>query len=317
MSAHLAGSAHASNFRREEQVSTPVPWQQVAGFTALAYVLSWLWWAPLVWPYLSRVSLTEPFPNALDDAGAGRAALGMFGPAIAALIMRRVHREPLRGSLGAKRSWRYYVIAVAAPALFVASVVIVDVAAGFGRFEWPPSPVLTFAAVLFIGSAFTLPLTIGEEYGWRGYLLPRLLPLGEARGTFVLAVIWGLWHVPILLIGLNYPGQFVWAVLPVFVVSVTLTAFPFTWVYVASGGSVLVAAVMHGVLNALSDTFTSARYIPDGNPLVVGGGGLVGATVLFGIVSLVAFVRSRRIRRERVSSVRHGSPNASTPQAAG
>jgi uncharacterized protein len=91
------------------------------------------------------------------------------------------------------------VIAVAAPALFVASVVIIDVAAGFGRFERPPSPALTFAAVLFIGSAFTVPLTIGEEYGWRRYLLPRLLPLGEARATVVLAAIWGLWHVPILL----------------------------------------------------------------------------------------------------------------------
>jgi hypothetical protein len=235
----------------------------------------------------------------------------MFGPAIAALIMRWLHREALRGSLGAKRPWRYYVIAVAAPALFVASVVIIDVAAGLGRFEWPRSPVLTFAAVLSVGAAFTLPLTIGEEYGWRGYLLPRLLPLGEARATIVLAGIWGLWHVPILLIGLNYPGQLVWAVLPVFLVGVALMAFPFTWLYVASGGSVLVAAVMHSVLNALSDTFTSARYIPDGNPLVVGGGGLVGAAVLLGLVSVVGCVRSRRITHERASTVRHGPLNTS------
>jgi membrane protease YdiL (CAAX protease family) len=158
----------------------------------------------------------------------------MVGPAIAALIMRRVGSEPLRGSLGAKRPWRYYVIAVAAPALFVTSVVLIDVAAGLGKFDWPQSPMLTFAAVLFVGGAVTLPLAIGEEYGWRGYLLPRLLPLGEARATLVLALIWGSWHLPILLIGLNYPGQFVWAVLPVFVASVALTAFPFTWLYVAS-----------------------------------------------------------------------------------
>lgn len=296
MNANVAVPLTAGHCGDTPKASTSVPWHQVASFTALTYALSWIWWAPLVWPHMNRVSLTEPLPNALADGGGGRAALGMFGPAIAALIMRRVHREPLRGSLGAKRSWRYYAIAVAAPALFVAGVVIVDVAAGFGRFQWPLSPVLTFAGVLFVGSAFTLPLTIGEEYGWRGYLLPRLLPLGEARGTFILAAIWGLWHVPILLIGLNYPGQFVWAVLPVFLVSVTLTAFPFTWLYVASGGSVLVAAVMHGVLNALGDTFTSARYLPDGNSLVVGGGGLVGAAVLLGMVTVVAAVRSRHIK---------------------
>jgi hypothetical protein len=183
----------------------------------------------------------------------------MFGSPIAALIMRWLHREPLRGSLGAKRPWRYYVIAVAAPALFVASVVIIDVAAGLGRFESPLSPVLTFAAV----------------------------------------------------IGLNYPGQFVWAVLPVFVVSVALMAFPFTWLYVASGGSVLVAAVMHSMLNALSDTFTSARYIPDGNPLAVGGGGLVGAAVLLALVSVVGSVRWRRNKHERASTGRHRPPNTS------
>jgi hypothetical protein len=168
VSANCAASVQGSTSQREEQLLKRVPWQQVFGFSGLAYVLSWLWWAPLVWPHLRQLSLTEPLPNALADAGAVRPALGMFGPAIAALIMRWLHHERLRGSLGAKRPWRYYVVSVAAPALFVASVVIIDVAAGLGRFEWPRSPVLTFAAVLSVGAAFTLPLTIGEEYGWRG-----------------------------------------------------------------------------------------------------------------------------------------------------
>ena len=52
---------------------------------------------------------------------------------------------------------------------------------------------------------------------------------------------------------------------------------------------------MHGVLNTLSDTFTSARCIPDGNPLVVGGGGLVGAAILLAVVSVGAAMRSRRM----------------------
>ena len=69
---------------------------------------------------------------------------------------------------------------------------------------------------------------------------------------------------------------------------------------------------MHSVLNALSDTFTSARYIPDGNPLVVGGGGLVGAAVFLVIVGVGASVRSRRIKHERTSTVRHRPLNTSS-----
>ena len=74
--------------------------------------------------------------------------------------------------------------------------------------------------------------------GWRGYLLPRLLPLGHLEATLILAAILGLWLMPILLIGLNYPGQPLWAVFPVFAAAVVLTAFPFNWLYVASRDSV-------------------------------------------------------------------------------
>ena len=85
------------------------------------------------------------------------------------------------------------------------------------------------------------------------------------------------------MIGLNYPEQSLVKVLPVFGVTVLLMAFPFTWLYVDSRTSVIAVALMHSVLNATGDTFTSSRY-PDGNPLVVSAGGLVGAAILLMIV---------------------------------
>jgi hypothetical protein len=69
------------------------------------------------------------------------------------------------------------------------------------------------------------------------------------------------------------------------------------------------------VLNAFSDTFTPARYTPDGNPLVVGGGRLVGAAVFLGIVGVGASVRSQRIKREHASTVTDRS-NALTSKPA-
>lgn len=46
--------------------------------------------------------------------------------------------------------------------------------------------------------------TFGEEFGWRGYLLPNLLPLGERKAFLISGIIWGLWHAPIIAMGHNY-----------------------------------------------------------------------------------------------------------------
>src|SRR4029079_19710629 len=131
-----------------------------------------------------------------------------------------VSREGLRGSLGFVRPWRYYAVAIAAAVLFIARIICVDQVTGLGSISSSRPLWLAVPVVVFVGGALGLPLTLGEEYGWRGYLLPRLLPLGEIRATMIVAAIWAAWHLPILLIGLNYPNQRLLAVLPAFAVAV-------------------------------------------------------------------------------------------------
>ncbi len=187
------------------------------------------------------------------------------------------------------RPRRYYLVAVFAPALFIAALILINHATGLGRFVWsrPLSIFIAYPFVVIVNGALGAPLGLGEEYGWRGYLLPRLLPLGEIKATLLQGLIWGLWHLPAIRIGLNYPNQPLWAALAVFGLNALLLAFPFTWLYTASGCSPFVVGVMHAALNAAADTFTTPAHIPEGSPLVVGGAGLMTAALLLAVVAVV------------------------------
>lgn len=60
---------------------------------------------------------------------------------------------------------------------------------------------------VIIGPLLGLIISFGEEYGWRGFLQTELIRLGRIRGVFLLGVIWGIWHWPVIWMGYNYPGQ--------------------------------------------------------------------------------------------------------------
>ena len=46
--------------------------------------------------------------------------------------------------------------------------------------------------------------TFGEEFGWRGYLLPKLMPLGGRKAMLLIGFIWGVWHWPVIFMGYEY-----------------------------------------------------------------------------------------------------------------
>jgi hypothetical protein len=141
-----------------------VPWRQVILFCVPAYGLSWLWWAPMVLPKLGGLSLDGRRPDLTQDPALARLAPGMFGPMPAAVVMRlAVSREGIRGTLGIRRPWRYYLIAVFAPALFIAALILINHATGLGRFVWS-RPLSIFIAY---------PLAVAAGIGDRGLTAGR------------------------------------------------------------------------------------------------------------------------------------------------
>ena len=274
-----------------------VNWREVILFGLLAYGLAWAWWGFWLSPYLDTLLTQSTTPTDLLARASGALALaiplGMFAPMIAALIMRLfVSKEGLKGSLGLLRSWKYYLAALVVPVVFVTAVVLIVQALGLGGFRWSEAGLLVYLA-LMLKSLLNVPFTFGEEYGWRGYLLPRLLPLGEIRATLLVGLIWGPWHVPFLLAGLNYPGVNFWVAFLVFCFTVVVLSFVYTWFYVASSGSVLVVALVHQSFNSFADNFWQPPLLSAGSQLAAS---IVGGVVMLALVVVVYGIFKRPVR---------------------
>jgi uncharacterized protein len=104
-----------------------------------------------------------------------------------------------------------------------------------------------FPAVLIVPLVVFLP-AFAEEIAWRGYALPRTLTaMSPLRAAIVLGIPWALIHVP-----LSWPGQMnsdiaVWST----VSQVVSYSVILTWIYVGTGGSVLMTGLFHTLLNGL------------------------------------------------------------------
>jgi uncharacterized protein len=248
-------------------VRAQVNWREIILFVVLAYGLAWTWSGYFLLPYLGDLITQTTTPtDMVERLGAVATLPTMLTPMIAVLIMRIfVSKEGLKGSLGLLRSPKYYLAALVVPAAFFTAVVLIVEVLGLGEFRW--SETGWFAYLMLMVSALIITLfTFGEEYGWRGYLLPRLLPLGEIRASLLVELIWALWHLPLLLAGLNFPGVNVWLAILVFTFVTVAISFAYTWFYVALSGSVLIAAVLHASFNNFADTITVPPILLGAHP---------------------------------------------------
>lgn len=102
-----------------------------------------------------------------------------------------------------------------------------------------------------------LLIALGEEYGWRGYALPKLQQRYNALvASLLLGLVWGFWHFPSYLIGVGTPNEMPFFVFMSWVITATILM---TWIY-NNTGSVLLAILMHSAANA---TFNYLPLLPE------------------------------------------------------
>ncbi|MFB6166365.1 MAG: lysostaphin resistance A-like protein [Haloarculaceae archaeon] len=202
--------------------------------------------------------------------------LYMFAPLVANLVARALTDEGFDDLLvrpRVRRHLRWYATAWLAPA----ALTLVGAALYFLAFpgHFDATMAATSAAVaaqtgqavdpqllaagqlvaaLTIGPVINALFAVGEELGWRAYLLPRLYGLGARRAVVAVGLVWGVWHWPVILMGyeygFGYPGA-PWTGLLAFL-AFTVSAGTFlAWVTVRTD-SVWPAAVGHGAINAVA-----------------------------------------------------------------
>jgi len=273
----------------------------VATYVVLAYAISWSCWLPLVLRG-SIVHQGDGWPTDL---------LGLMGPAAAAAITLA-----LTGGRPALADWGRRLVRVRWPGwcyAFVALTLVLGFGAEFVRSgQVLPSGVSAYTGAPDLGLALTFLLAFvvngfGEEAGWRGFLVDRLVERhGQLRTASFVAVVWAGWHLPLFLVVDSFRGLGITVV--GWIIGLYAGSIVLTWLYVAGGRSIFLVALWHTAYN-----FTSATSAMNGLPAAVT------STAVMVVASVVIVVLVRKAKRHDQSdsdapgsSGRDGSHNATS-----
>jgi CAAX protease family protein len=202
------------------------------------------------------------------------AALYMFTPTVAVLVMlliitRDGYSKEGWKSLGLHRlGLRMWPIAFGVTLLVSVTAEIIVVATPLASFRMPDHGIVgELTSFLIQVILYSLTYVLGEEIGWRGYLLPHLLSAGSGRSLTLVGLIQAAWHMPLIfLTPLYHAVGNKWIALPLFVGTIVALSFFAGYMRIATG-SIWPAIIAHSVHNAA--WFTLAAFTATSAPVVV------------------------------------------------
>ena len=252
----IQNTANIHKFNAAEAWMTQRP---ALSFYLLTLTLSWGYW-------LTLLAL-----NTRVGSGSGAHFPGLLGPMLAAIAVTALigGREALlrlfRRMFRLGPNWAADLMLAISPlalgaAAYIATVVLGKPLPSSGAFaqvpglpeSWPFAAVL--AAVIMVNG-------FGEETGWRGFLLERLLPKqGRVRATLVVSLAWAFWHLPLFWLStgmstMKGPVMIGW------LFALACGAFVLTQVYLATGRSILCVALWHVAFNMMLSAGASTGLV--------------------------------------------------------
>lgn len=199
---------------------------------------------------------------------------------------------PSGRTLAGRTPW--YVIALGLPTILSLATAVLAYLAGTADFI-RVGALAPIELVLFV-------LVVGEELGWRGYALPRLLEKRSAlTASLILGVLWGLWHLPTFVVPGTPQYGLPWTAFVLLTIEYSILM---TWVFLHTLGSVLIATLFHGALNLSQGIFL---------------GTVEGATrywllcIVYGVATLIAAIAlARSGSRKSQAPTRSQVPDSTT-----
>lgn len=224
----------------------------------------------------------------------------MWCPAISAIITLKILGRKISG-LGWKwgktkyQLWSYIVplgyifigymiIWIMGWGGFYNTVFVNEIAASFGFESLPNWLVILFFVILngIFGMAGSAANALGEEIGWRGYLVPELFSrFSYTKTSLITGIIWAVWHFPILLFADYNSGTPAWFGLSCFSVLVICVSFIATW-FRCKSNSLWTGLIIHSSHNLfIQGIFTPLTQETENSKYFIGEFGIVLPIVAF------------------------------------
>jgi membrane protease YdiL (CAAX protease family) len=208
----------------------------------IAYLFTWIFQIPVVLDSQKIISLPIPGQILL--------LISTFGPFVSAFILTwRDEKisgvwQLFKSGFDFRMHWYIYLFVIFVPLLMTFFAFLIT--GGKANLDFF-SLLGLFVIYFFLGGSF------GEEFGWRGYALPRLLEhYNPSMASIILGILWTLWHLPLFwMVGTSQFHTPIW----LYFIYVPALSFTYTWVFLRTKGNIFACLLLHTFTNITVELF--------------------------------------------------------------